>query len=95
MWFRIHPIKDCIRILVFYQGKAEEFISASQQVCQPTVSRVEKGHPAGIIELGTGPKERKDCYIKSQKLVTGEDKVFVYLARTNDSLLFISKSPNE
>lgn len=35
--------------------------------------------PAGIIELGTGPKERKDFYIKSQKLVTEEDKAFVYL----------------
>jgi len=41
-----------------------------------------KLRPAGIIELGTGPKERKDFYIKSQKLVTGEDKAFVYLEPT-------------
>ncbi|WP_433618815.1 ATP-dependent DNA ligase [Paenibacillus cellulositrophicus] len=38
-----------------------------------------KLRPAGIIEFGTGPKDRKDFYIKSQRLETGEDKSFVYL----------------
>lgn len=35
--------------------------------------------PAGIIELGAGPTERKAFYAVSKALVTGEDRNFVYV----------------
>ncbi|GIO84510.1 SPBc2 prophage-derived DNA ligase-like protein LigB [Paenibacillus faecis] len=38
-----------------------------------------KVRPAGIIELGVGPKERKAFYGVSRALITGEDRNYVYV----------------
>lgn len=35
--------------------------------------------PAGIIEFGVGPMERKAFYGVSKALITGEDHEFVYV----------------
>lgn len=36
-------------------------------------------HPAGIIELGAGPTEKRAFYGVAQQIVTGEDRDFVYV----------------
>jgi DNA ligase 1 len=36
-------------------------------------------HPAGIIEFGAGPTERKAFYGVAKQLVTGEDREFVFV----------------